>query len=280
MDMLNLNPKQDNKCMTLNAYNGTGGNNMPLILDVVKETSMSKEIYAKGLVTKGNGDAFLSDNKHMSLGCGGGQAGQGYPCILTENKTELPKGYDIYNMAETGNVGRCLSTSGGGLNVVRLNDQGGKNMSISENITATLRAQEHGHQPCVEQTMVVRRLTPLECERLQNFPDHWTDIGEWTDSKGKLHKDADSPRYKALGNSIALPFWQWMAKRMTKILKKDGVENPTMASLFSGIGGFELVFARAGAKALWNSEIEDFPEAVTKIHFGDDDNEGDYERYL
>ena len=56
----------------------------------------------------------------------------------------------------------------------------------------------------VRQNMVVRRLTPLECERLQGFPDHWTDLGEWTDSKGKRHKDADSPRYKALGNSIYL----------------------------------------------------------------------------
>ena len=45
-----------------------------------------------------------------------------------------------------------------------------------------------------EMNMVVRRLTPLECERLQGFPDGWTDIGEWTDSKGKKHKDADSPR--------------------------------------------------------------------------------------
>lgn len=51
----------------------------------------------------------------------------------------------------------------------------------------------------------VRRLTPLECERLQGYPDGWTDIGEWTDTKGKKHKPADTPRYKALGNSIALP---------------------------------------------------------------------------
>ena len=62
------------------------------------------------------------------------------------------------------------------------------------------------------QNMVVRRLTPLECERLQGYPDGWTDIGEWMDSKGKRHKDADSPRYKALGNSIALPFWQWLIR--------------------------------------------------------------------
>ena len=53
----------------------------------------------------------------------------------------------------------------------------------------------------------VRRLTPVECERLQGFPDNWTNIGEWIDSKGKKHKESDSPRYKALGNSIAIPFF-------------------------------------------------------------------------
>lgn len=129
---------------------------------------------------------------------------------------------------------------------------------------------------------VVRRLTPMECERLQNFPDHWTDIGEWTDSKGKKHKDADSPRYKALGNSICLPYWQWMANKMVKQLKADGVEHPTMASLFDGISGFCLVFARAGCKPVFSSEIEEFPIAVAKKHFGDDDLglEGDYEQYL
>ena len=117
---------------------------------------------------------------------------------------------------------------------------------------------------------VVRRLTPLECERLQGYPDGWTDIGEWVDSKGKKHKDADSPRYKALGNSIALPFWEWMAERMVKVLKDDGVEHPTMASLFDGIGGFPLVYSRCGCKPVWASEIEEFPIAVTKVRFKDD----------
>lgn len=120
---------------------------------------------------------------------------------------------------------------------------------------------------------VVRRLTPLECERLQGYPDGWTDIGEWVDSKGKRHKDADSPRYKALGNSIALPFWQWMAERMTKVLKDDGIENPTMASLFDGIGGFPLVYSRCGVKPIWASEVEPFCIAVTKRRFSDENME-------
>lgn len=127
----------------------------------------------------------------------------------------------------------------------------------------------------LEQDMerVVRRLTPLECERLQGFPDDWTNIGEWVDSKGKKHKEADSPRYKALGNSIALPFWEWMAERMIKVLKDDGVENPKMASLFDGIGGFPLVYSRHGCEPVWASEIEEFPIAVTKLRFKEKEKE-------
>ena len=118
------------------------------------------------------------------------------------------------------------------------------------------------------QNMVVRRLTPLECERLQGYPDGWTDIGEWCDSKGKRHKDADSPRYKALGNSIALPFWDFLAKRISA----QYLRPVTMGSLFDGIGGFPLVFERHNGKgtARWASEIEEFPIAVTKLRFGED----------
>ena len=119
-----------------------------------------------------------------------------------------------------------------------------------------------------QQEMIVRRLTPLECERLQGYPDGWTDIGEWIDTKGKKHKEADSPRYKALGNSIALPFWEWMAQRMVKYFD----HTPTMASLFDGIGGFPLVFQRSGAVPIWASEIEEFPIAVTKIRFPEEED--------
>ena len=117
--------------------------------------------------------------------------------------------------------------------------------------------------------MVVRRLTPMECERLQGFPDHWTDIGEWTDEKGKKHKDADSTRYKALGNSIALPFWDWMLRRMARYLPEDA----TLGSLFDGIAGFPLIWERIHGKgtARWASEIEPFPIAVTKKHFPEEE---------
>jgi DNA (cytosine-5)-methyltransferase 1 len=223
-----------------------------------------------------------------------------------------------------------------------LNDQGGSMMDVTYDVTGTLRAAEHGHQPivfdargngngntvptitgdyesritdytaiAVEQKdnvcagfsfkagakangvgfeiekagtlyaerhdaavveklsrWIVRRLTPTECERLQGYPDGWTDIGEWTDTKGKKHKPADTPRYKALGNSIALPQWFWIAQKMRLYLK----DKPTLGSLFDGIGGFPLVWETAygAGTAVWASEIEEFPIAVTKRWFGND----------
>lgn len=113
---------------------------------------------------------------------------------------------------------------------------------------------------------IVRRLTPLECERLQGFPDGWTNIGEWTDSKGKVHKSSDGARYKALGNSIAIPPWTWILKRLSTYCGND----KTMASLFDGIGGFPLIWEQINGKGscLWASEIEEFPIAVTKLRFG------------
>ena len=296
---------------------------------------------------------------------------------------------DTYNHAITGDVACSLTAVGAGdptksgPSVLCLNDQGGSIMSVSEDVSGCLRAQEHGHQPiCIEMTSTkntvvedgisptltarmgtggnqvnavyclnsqggadvqiteeqsgyltaatnssgnnklavctyqqvtgplmanshpgsycgqdayndmliahtlkgksscdhredsktypitantARRLTPLECERLQGYPDGWTDIGEWIDSKGKKHKAADSPRYKALGNSIALPFWFWLLRRISAQYERPA----TLGSLFDGIGGFPLCWERCNGKgtALWASEIEEFPMAVTKIRF-------------
>ena len=114
----------------------------------------------------------------------------------------------------------------------------------------------------------VRRLTPEECEILQGYPVGYTDIGEWVDSKGKVRKTTDSARYKALGNSIGLPPWKWVLKRISAMYERDA----TMASLFDGLGGFPYLFEQINGPGtcLWASEIEEFPMAVTKVRIGGD----------
>jgi len=218
--------------------------------------------------------------------------------------TALCVGNGQLNQMSMAEQAKTLDTMHDQQAVMVLNDQGGSVMDVSHDSTATLRAQSHGHEPAVMISAVdcrnlnehqdvsetlqckenggysmnyqnpvktqnmVRRLTPLECERLQGYPDGWTDIWEWTDSKGKKHKPSDSPRYKALGNSIALPFWFWLLRRISA----QYIGPATLGSLFDGIGGFPLAWERCNGPgtAIFASEIEEFPIAVTKRHFPED----------
>lgn len=79
-------------------------------------------------------------------------------------------------------------------------------LSLDADTSPTLSATK---QPSVSTQNVVRRLTPTECERLQGFPDGWTDVPY----RGKEHAP-DSPRYKALGNSMAVPVMAWIGRRI------------------------------------------------------------------
>lgn len=110
---------------------------------------------------------------------------------------------------------------------------------------------------CVAYDDVLRWLTPLECERMQGFPDDWTNIEGASDAR----------RYEALGNSIALPFWRWMFRRMAGRLPPGA----KLGSLFDGIGGFPLLWQEihGDGTARWASEINEFGIAVTKRHFGE-----------
>jgi len=71
--------------------------------------------------------------------------------------------------------------------------------------------QSHHAQTFVAQPVAVRRLTCVECERLQGFPDHYTDI------KPKGKQTPDGPRYKALGNSMAVPVMNWIGQKIQKV---------------------------------------------------------------
>lgn len=107
-------------------------------------------LFAAGVVSKGDGDCFLTPEIHTSITNGGGQAGQGYPCVLTA-------GFSGNASAEARGIGyqaECSPTikTGTAPSVLCLNDQGGSQMHCTEDITGTLRAQEHGHQPLVMAT--------------------------------------------------------------------------------------------------------------------------------
>jgi DNA (cytosine-5)-methyltransferase 1 len=85
--------------------------------------------------------------------------------------------------------------------------------------TLKARTEGGGFEGTVMQTdMAVRRLTPTECERLQGFPDGYTDI----QPNGK--PTPDGPRYKALGNSMAVPVMKWIGERIEQQAKHKGAQ--------------------------------------------------------
>ena len=93
-----------------------------------------------------------------------------------------PVAFDSYNLCETGDITQTIKSPQGG---------------VTESVGAVLTA------------MQVRRLTPVECERLQGFPDNYTNI-PWR----KKPESPDGPRYKALGNSMAVPVMRWIGERI------------------------------------------------------------------
>lgn len=211
--------------------------------------------------------------------------GQIVPTITGDHESRITDytaiAVDLYNGAVTGDTATSITcrsiASHSGPQVMESYGigNGQAHSSVTKEKSGTLDTMHDAQAVAIEHmelpkkiAWIVRRLTPTECERLQGYPDGWTDIGEWTGTKGKKHKAADSPRYKALGNSIALPQWFWLVQKMRPYLK----EKPTLGSLFDGLGGFPLVWQRAYGEGTtrWASEIESFCVAVTKRRFGEE----------
>jgi len=148
----------------------------------------------------GNGDGFTDGGPMYTLNATGvhGVAqpkiihGTQDPCVSDiafaqgrnnggENVLIQPVGFDAYNNDITGEVSKTIDTG-----------------------------SDYHHVPNLWQGMAVRRLTPVECERLQGFPDNYTDI------QSKDKPTPDGPRYKALGNSMAVPVMRWIGERIQK----------------------------------------------------------------
>ena len=244
-------------CQTLRSRMGTGGGNAPLVL----QEPILLESNQNHATVQTNG---ISTALTASMGMGGGYV----PMITQQEPISIGNGQLHDAMSPSIGVSKTLNCMDDPAKIIAY---GVSSFGQYSNQITSLRASGGdnggGSENLITNSMTVRRLTPMECERLQGYPDGWTDIGEWTDSKGKKHKESDGPRYKALGNSIALPFWEWMAERMINELQKSGEATPTMASLFDGIGGFPLVYSRHGCEPVWASEIEEFPMAVTRARF-------------
>tara|TARA_R110000824_G_scaffold88187_4_gene216865 strand:- start:1292 stop:2959 length:1668 start_codon:yes stop_codon:yes gene_type:complete len=146
---------------------------------------------------------------------GGGKPGQGYPAVrYVQDVADTVMVKEGATRTNEGNVFRCRNLTAQEKASGFLPTQGSQAQGVGfeEEKSPTLRSgcDTYGMQ----KGMVVRRLTPRECERLQGFPDDFTRI-PW---RGKKVEDCpDGPRYAALGNSIAVPVLKWIGERIDEV---------------------------------------------------------------
>lgn len=133
---------------------------------------------------------------------------------------------------------------------------------------ANLQFREDSETYLPDAAGVVRRLTPLECERLQGMPDDWSKYG--INEEGKIYELSDTARYVLQGNGIARPFWTWLLRRIAAQYERPA----TLGSLFDGQSSFPLSWQEVGGIPVWCSEIEKNAVAVSKYHFPDTAQEG------
>jgi DNA (cytosine-5)-methyltransferase 1 len=159
-------------------------------------------------------NCFRSPDADASTGCGIGEAGEAMFTITKTNSHAVAQpiafsgrmsnpqtDVDIMQTLQATNpMAVCLGGQ---------HPNAGIGIDQSPTLTNAMGAGG-GHVP-ITNAMQVRRLTPVECERLQGFPDNYTDI------KLKGKPTPDGPRYKALGNSMAVPVMAWIGKRIQEV---------------------------------------------------------------
>lgn len=176
---------QDDVSQTLTARAGTGGNQVPL---VQVQPGIKQQTY----ICRADGQTNAMTSVNLA------------PTLTSHAKKDPPLIYPAED--STGEDEPVTSQIRGGKH------GGGKGALIHRDMSATLST--HNTQTLItgdheKRDLTVRRLTPRECERLQGFPDDYTDIPY----RNKEHAP-DGPRYKALGNSMAVPVMRWIGERI------------------------------------------------------------------
>lgn len=219
-------------CPTVAARWGTGGNNTPLVQSTI---ALAENTIGRQPHNGGNGNGYTVDGPMYTLNATGVHG-----IAYTFNPSAVRLGNDIHLSEVTQTLLASQAKNGDNQPLV-LTAHAFEPGSIARNagpsgiseLCPTLRAEMGDNQPAVLQqpTMTVRRLTPTECERLQGFPDNYTNIsfyrrngyiyperyGKYHHPDGKVSKlvnASDSARYKALGNSMAIPVITWVGRRI------------------------------------------------------------------
>lgn len=198
----------NNICPTLNTMQG--GQRQPCV-------ALAENTIGRQPQNGGNGDGFTENGPMYTLNATGvhGVAvyeGHGQDCRYTELKTTSPTVSAAYGMGG-GNIPLVQSYSFDSLasNSMKSSNphSGCREVDLAKTIDTTDPSPSKNQGGIgILQNMAVRKLTPVECERLQGFPDNYTNIKE---------NCPDGPRYKALGNSMAVPVMKWIGKRIANV---------------------------------------------------------------
>jgi site-specific DNA-cytosine methylase len=196
---------------------------------------------AQAFSEDGRGEVRLVDGDGQRAGtltAGGGKPGQGFAAVMVPQPYTLEiRGRDGERVLEYRQDGlaNCLRTSNGGRDGLGIGgvaeppqaqafaqDQHGEvrlqggDGQLAGALTAGGGSPGSGFAAVMVPRSGVRRLTPTECERLQGFPDGWTAIPY----RGKPAEQCpDGPRYKALGNSMAVPVVRWIGQNLQRVAK-------------------------------------------------------------
>ena len=224
-------------CSTVTSKWGTGGGNVPVALQPI---ALAENTIGRQPQNGGNGDGFTDGGPMYTLNATGVHGVAQPICLMDQGGSvmniehdmtgtlrrethghepivmqPIAVGTDIYNAAITGDVAVPLTNradgTGTGPTVMQPFQQTADCLTAAYGTKWNGNASADNGSLFVKQSMAVRRLTPIECERLQGFPDSYTDIK----SKGK--PTPDGPRYKALGNSMAVPVMAWIGQRIEQV---------------------------------------------------------------
>lgn len=171
---------------------------------------------SENLIVHGTQDPIVNSNIAHCLGRNGGSENV---IFHAQRLAELRLSAHISptlttRMGTGGNNVPCISIAGNVIGRKPSNGGNGKGYDDSGICYTLTTADVHG----VQLGYTVRKLTPVECERLQGFPDNWTKIP----FRNKPQEECpDSPRYKALGNSMAVPVMEWIGLRVLNYLQAN-----------------------------------------------------------
>ena len=223
-------------CPTMTSRRGSGGGNVPIALasgQANAEISINQStaltcLHEAPIVFHPTQDPISNDSNITHALTAGSSKGQASIAIaLAENtigrKPEnggngngFTVGGPMYTLNCTGVHGVASFSNSEQSTAIAFN--GDITPKTGIDITPCMRAQQGGEGFGVAHNMQVRRLTPVECERLQGFPDNYTAIA-WRNKEAL--NCPDGPRYKALGNSWAIPVVKWIGERIQKELNKQ-----------------------------------------------------------